>query len=69
MDTVKVCPQQFAVPCPVIFSVTGGMNTYVAATCLDIPLKRGLLIVIEYVTSREQENNSVILSQVLIGKN
>lgn len=69
VDTVEICTYEFAVPCPVVFSVAGRVNTQITSSRFDISFKGCFLVVIEYMTGCEQEDNSVILPQVLIGKN
>ena len=64
MDTVEVGSHKFAVPGPVVFGIGSGVDANITTTCMDIAFKSGLLAVIEYFASSEEEDDGVVLFEV-----
>src|SRR5690606_34954750 len=67
MDTgmvAKIPADQFAIPRPFVFRIGSGMDSYKTPSCLDVPLKIGLLVPIQDVACGAEENYGTVLSEV-----
>src|ERR1700687_1840008 len=64
----KVGADQLPIPFPVVFGVSRGMDSHVAIAPLDVPLKSGLLIVVQDIPSRAEADHHLIVGKVLIRK-
>src|SRR6266487_3485616 len=69
MYTVEIRSHQATIPGPGVFSVARGVYTHISTTSTNIAFKRSFLIIIEYITGSQQENNSIVVCQIRIGKN
>ena len=62
---LKIGPSQFSIPGPIVFTISGRMNTHVSSTRLDEPFKNSLLFWIEHITGCVQKNNCLVFFEVL----
>src|SRR5216684_642971 len=69
MYTVEIGSHQPAIPGPGVFSVACGVNTHISTTSPNIAFKRSFLIIIKYLASSHEEDNSIVMCQIPIGKN
>src|SRR6266700_8169370 len=69
MDAVEIRSHKTTIPGPGVFSVTCRVYTHISTTSSNIAFKRCLLIIIKYVASSHEKNNSIVMGQIHIGKN
>src|SRR5215510_11689911 len=61
---IEITPDKPAIPGPSIFGVGRRMNAYEPPAVADVAFKRRLLLVVQEVSSRVQENDGLITSQI-----
>src|SRR5215211_4483694 len=66
--SVEPCPGESAVPRPVVFSISSGMNSDISAAGLDVALEIILLGGVEHVAGCVQENDCAVPREILRGE-
>ena len=62
----EVRADERSVPRPPVLGVRRGVHAHEAASCLDVALERGLLLVVQDVAGREQEHHRAVLPEVRV---
>src|SRR5437762_777955 len=69
MYTIEIRSHQTTIPGPGVFCVACRVYSHISTTGPNIAFKRCLLIIIKYVASSHEKNNSIVMGQIHIAKN